>query len=213
MPCTGSTCRSRRVPAPSSTSIYLDLSGLDPDHELTPEEAHDLRAAVDRIRPTLDAEADGNLAHIATDKRWEVRKLTDDVGSLMAPGVYDALPEIARTDFAEAGKCIAFERPTAAAFHLLRGTESVLRHFYLSVVRQKRLKNPMWGPMTEALRKRKTPPPAALLNNLDNVREHYRNPTQHPDKVYDIEEVQDLLPLCAQVVGQMARSPLWRPTP
>lgn len=192
------------------TAALHNLSGTDADHVLTLDEQDEVNDAVEELRLVLMVEAGGTFAHIVTDKRWDVEKLTGDIGCLMAPGVFDALPEVAKTDFAEAGKCIAFARPTAAAFHLLRGTESVLRHFYLSVVRQKRMKNPMWRAMTDAFGKRRKPPPAALLNHLDNIREHYRNPTQHPEKIYDIEEAQDLLPLCAQVVGQMVQSPMWR---
>ena len=50
----------------------------------------------------------------------------------------------------------------------------------------------MWGPMVDSLRKRKTRVSKPLLDNLDNIRYSFRNPTQHPEKTYDIEEVQDL---------------------
>src|SRR5258706_16076864 len=102
------------------------------------------------------------------------------------------MPPIAKYDVEEAGKCIAFERPTAAAFHLLRGTESVLKDFYCTMIKQKRCQL-MWGPMVADLRKRpKTKKNIVLLDNLDNIRRSFRNPTQHPEKIYDIQEVQDL---------------------
>lgn len=56
----------------------------------------------------------------------------------------------------------------------------------------------------DSLRHRKKPPPAALLDNLDNIRRSFRNPTQHPDKIYDIQEAQDLFHLCVDVVNRMA---------
>ena len=43
-----------------------------------------------------------------------------------------------------------------------------------------------------------------LLNNLDNIRQSFRNPTQHPEKIYDIQEVQDLWSLCVDVVNRMS---------
>lgn len=63
----------------------------------------------------------------------------------------------------------------------------------------------MWGPMVTHLKKRKAKPipPATLLNNLDNIRVSFRNPTQHPEKIYDIQEVQDLFGLCVDVVNRM----------
>lgn len=179
-----------------------ELAQSASDHELTADEADRLNKIMANLDRTLFAEALGNVAFIVTDKRIDVDKLLNDVPSLIAPGIFDSLPEIARYDFTEAGKCIAFEVPTAAAFHLLRGTEAVLRHFYCSIVKRGRVEL-LWGPIVEHLRRRRKPPPSPLLNNLDNIRLSFRNPTQHPDKIYDIQEVQDLFGLCTDVVNRM----------
>ena len=61
----------------------------------------------------------------------------------------------------------------------------------------------MWRDIVVALKKRRDPPPAELLDNLDNIRKSFRNPTQHPEKIYDIEEVQDLFGLAIDVVNRM----------
>ncbi len=63
--------------------------------------------------------------------------------------------------------------------------------------------------MVEGLKKRRSSPPVELLNNLDNIRTSFRNPTQHPDKVYDIQEAQDLFGLSIDVVNRMVRNPVW----
>jgi hypothetical protein len=44
-----------------------------------------------------------------------------------------------------------------------------------------------------------------LLNNLDDVRMHFRNPTQHPEKTYDIEEAQDLWGRCVDATNRMSK--------
>ncbi len=186
-----------------------DLLATDSDHELTQEEANQLQDTMGEVRNTLMAEAAGNIAFIVTDKRIDVNKLISDMPALMAPEVFDALPEIAQYDFQEAGKCIAFERPTAGAFHILRGTEAVLKQFYCSIVKRSRGEL-MWGHMLKSLQQRKSkPPPDALLRNLDNIRVLFRNPTQHPEKIYDIQEVQDLFNLCIDVVNRMVTSSHW----
>lgn len=91
----------------------------------------------------------------------------------------ESIPKVAQYDFEEAGKCLAFERSTAAAFHILRGTEGVLRSYYCSLVRRKESRvNPLlWGPMVDSLKKLQKQPPIVLLNNLDNLRFSFRNPT------------------------------------
>jgi hypothetical protein len=185
--------------------FYEKLKTKDKKHELTMHEASRLRDIMDDIRLTLDAESSGRLAFIVTDKRIDADKLYYSVETLLAPGVFVLLPEVAKYDLEECGKCIAFERPTAAAFHMLRGTESVLRMFYHTLVKRKRISSLLWGPIVDALKKKRNPPPPELLNNLDNIRRSFRNPTQHPEKIYDIQEAQDLFGLCVDVINRMVR--------
>lgn len=187
-------------------SEFADALPDDEGATLSQEQSVRLIEIMGHIRRTLDAEIKGFEAYIVTPKRIDVSKLLNDTPSLLAPGVHSKLPEIAQFDLAEAGKCIAFERPTAAAFHILRGTEAVLVAFYEAIVRQKRV-NRMWGPMVSDLKKRrKAKPYEVLLNNLDNIRLSFRNPTQHPELTYDIHEVQDLLALCIDAINRMARA-------
>lgn len=182
-----------------------ELATHDSDYRLSREEANKLREIISDLRNTLEAEAKGNIAFIVTDKRLDSNKLLKNVRELVAPNIFDSFPDIAQYDLIESGKCIAFERPTAAAFHLLRGTESVLRDYYCSIVKRNRVNNLLWGPIVEHLRRRRNPPPTALLDNLDNIRRSFRNPTQHPDKIYDIQEVQDLFGLCIDVINRMGK--------
>jgi hypothetical protein len=183
-----------------------ELNNLPRDSTITNEQSSKLSKIMVDVRKVLSAELKRHEAFIITPKILDVARLIDDVPSLFAPDVFSNLPEIARYDFTEAGKCIAFERPTSSAFHILRGTESVLRHFYCSLVRHKRISSLMWGPVTQDLRKRpKTAKYETLYNNLDNIRVSFRNPTRHPEKIYDIHEAQDLWALCVEATNRMMR--------
>lgn len=183
--------------------LKSELMATSEESFLTKEQASKLKSTVTDLRKTLDAELRGFEAYVVTPKRIDVTKLLEDVGELFAPDIFWLLPEIAIHDFIEAGKCIAFERATAAAFHILRATESVLRHYYCEKVKRQRCQM-MWGNIIHDLRKRKkTKDKNVLLNNLDNIRLSFRNPTQHPEKIYDIQEVQDLWALCVDVVNRM----------
>lgn len=165
-----------------------------------------LMDAMDHIWTAVIAEASGKYAYVLTDKRFSVERLTEDVGALFPPGVLDSLSHPVQFDLEEAGKCIAFERPTAAAFHTMRAIEGTLRDFYRAVVRQKRLKEPwLWKPMLDQMRGRSKPPPTSLLDQLDSIREHFRNPTQHPDAAYDIYEAQELFSGALDVISRMSR--------
>lgn len=156
------------------------------------------------LRLTLDAEIQGVHAFTTTPKRLNSEKLLDDVSSLFAPDTYNFFPDIAKHDFMEAGKCTAFELPTSAAFHILRATEANLRHYYKTMIKRNRITTEMWGPIVQDLRRRnKTKKYTTLNNHLDNIRLSFRNPTQHPEAIYDIHEVQDLFSVCIDANNRM----------
>ena len=188
--------------------LQNELMQLPPDAKLSDVDATRLKRIMNDLQRTLSAEGIGNIAYIVTDKRLSIKKLLESPGQLFAPGVFDLLPPVAVYDFKEAAMCIAFERPTAAAFHLLRGTEDVLRTLYRSVVKRSRISPLLWGLIVEALRKRRTPP-VELFGALDHIRLSFRNPTQHPEKIYDIQEAQDLFSLCVDVTNRMVAIPEW----
>lgn len=188
--------------------LETQLRAVTDRDEISVDEAANLERLLREFRPTLDAEVTGKFAYIVTEKHLDVEKLLNNVEGLFAPGVFALLPSIARYDFMEGGQCIAFERPTAAAFHALRATEDVLRSFYCSIVKRKsERKDPMlWGPMLAhlaALPPRRRPT-ASLLSRLNYIRDSFRNPTQHPEAIYDIHQVQDLFNVCVEVVNRMA---------
>jgi hypothetical protein len=201
LPVTSSAAGQQGLP-----KLLAELEDTSPDSRLTKPQAGKLGKLMDSLRLTLDAEAVGKKAFVTSPKRWDVDKLLTDPGSLFSAGALDQFGDHPAIDFREACKCLAFECSTAAAFHMMRGTEAGLRDYYCSVVKQKRLppKKRMWGPMLQQMASRSKPPPKKILVQLDHIREHYRNPTQHPDEVYDIERAQDLLGLCIPVMNQMA---------
>jgi hypothetical protein len=173
---------------------------------LSSAQADLLNRIMNDARSTLEAEIQGFSVFLVSPKRIDTNKLLDDVPSLFSPNIYGKLPLIAQYDFSEAGRCIAFERSTAAAFHMLRGTEAVLRYFYYTLIKQKRITSLLWGPVVDDLRKRRrTKDYHTLYNNLDNIRSSYRNPTNHPEAKYDIQEAQDLWGLCTEVVNRMMK--------
>lgn len=174
------------------------------NESMTATQASELVRIMNDLRLTLDAEIQGIYAFTTTPKRLDSEKLLKDVASLFAPHTYDSFPDIAKYDFVEAGKCTAFELPTSAAFHILRATEANVRHYYKSMIKQKRIASEMWGPIVQDLRKRnKTKKYTTLNNHLDNIRLSFRNPTQHPEATYDIHEAQDLFSVCIDANNRM----------
>jgi hypothetical protein len=193
--------------------VQAELAELPPGARLTSEQAARLTRIAPHVWHTFTAETAGKVAYIASDKRYDVNRLLENVADLMAPSAFDRLPAMAKVDLQEAGICIAFQRPTAAAFHLMRAAEATLRHYYRSVVRRGRIAEPwLWAALVAHLRRRKThAPPVELLDQLDAMRRNFRNPTQHPDKVDDIDEAQDLFAATIELVNRLTASPRWLP--
>lgn len=174
------------------------------NYKLTLEDAAELKEIISDVRKTLDAESEGLFTFIVTEKRMDLNKLLNNVDKLFSFGVFDKLSEIAKYDLIEAGKCITFELPTSAAFHILRATEDTLKNFYCSVVKRNRVKDYTWGNIIKSLRSKKgLITLKTLFDNLDNIRFNFRNPTQHPESIYNIDNAQDLFGICIDVINRM----------
>jgi len=180
----------------------------------------EVRTIINKIDTTLDAELKLRSAFIVTPKRFQLENLLEKPENIFGSQIFQKLPPICQFDFKEACRCIAFDLPTSAAFHIMRGTEGVLRFYYCSIVKRKRVQRLLWNEMIEHLRKRRGPPEKALMDNMDNIRYNFRNPTQHPDARYHIDQAQDLLAIGVDVINRMIRDleakkilPYFRPIP
>jgi hypothetical protein len=156
------------------------------------------------VESIVFSEATTKNIYLIPERRFNSDYLLNHPEKLLKDGTFDKLSEIARHDITSASRCILYGESTAAAFHILRATEDVLKSYYHHHRQQDRLDKPMWANMVDQLRAKRTKkPPAALLDSLDMVRNNYRNPTQHPKKLYDIDEAQDLFGVCLDVIGKM----------
>jgi hypothetical protein len=192
---------SRAFASTSLRKVKEELKELG-EKPILEERAKRIREIMKELRPTLEAEAQGMIAYVLSERRFRIDHLIKSPSLLFASEVYDRLSDFAQKDFAEAAKCLAFERPTAAAFHMLRAIEALLRDYYCKKIRRKRT-TLMWGPIIQAMRAAPRRFPKVIVSQLDHIREAFRNPTAHPDKVYDIDEAQDLLAICIDATNRI----------
>lgn len=187
------------------SQFLKELDKITDDRQFTDEEIEKLYDIMGKLRHTMEAECLGTFSYITTEKRYDIAKLFDNIEKLFAPNIFTELPELAQYDFYEAGKCIVFERSTAAAFHILRATELVLAKYYRKFMRKDPTKK-TWGQLLSELKNKSTGkrPNPIIINHLVNIKDSFRNPTQHPTKIYDIQEAQDLLSVCIDVVNRMS---------
>lgn len=187
--------------------LRKDFDDYPKDAKISQEDSRRLFQIMNHLEHTLRAEAFTMDAYVLSEKRFEAVRLVEAPESLLGPNTFRRLPRIAQLDMLEAGKCIGFGLPTAGAFHLLRATEDSLRSYYRIFVKRGSTLKATWGNLVAQLRakKRRPKPNKTLLNHLDHLRKNFRNPTDHPDMVYDMDGVQDLLSLVIDVLNRVAR--------
>jgi len=173
------------------------------DHLLEKSEKEELYKIIEKLTFIVNAESTTKYAFFITEKRIDVNKLIFSIESLFAEGVFDWLPSGVQYDFKESGKCIAFGRPTASAFHVLRGLEGLIRYALRHLSPNTDTSEMNWGPVITHLKSLSITELNIVIDNLDRIRENYRNPTNHPEKIYNIEEAQDLFNLCVGVVNDI----------
>lgn len=188
-----------------------NLAEREPGSNMTPEDAEALQDICERLQHTLRAEAKTTFAFFTTDKIISIEKLTREPWNLLDKGVFHQLSNISKYDISESARAIAFELSTAAAFHILRATEDVLRTYYYSIVKRNRVKSQSWYNITNHLRKRRDSPPTLILDNLDYIRSRFRNPTAHPEYIYSVSEAQSVFNLCIDVINRIVANEKWKP--
>jgi hypothetical protein len=115
------------------------------------------------------------------------------------------VPE-AVADINQATRCIAFEVPTAAGFHIHRANEAVLRRYFNSI--RGEVKPPeieSMGTYLAVMRDNKIGD-SRVLAALKDIKDLHRNPLAHPDhSLESVEEAIDLLGAIRAVIGYMLK--------
>jgi hypothetical protein len=156
------------------------------------------------LEKVLDAElAVQPTFHVWPKRAYDTDKLVSEGEAVFSPIVRDNLTSQEKYDVQQAGRCLAFEVPTAAAFHIFRAAESVLRRYYGEITGstpKPKMRN--WGAYIKILQKSDKADPKILFA-LGEVKDMCRNPIMHPETNMDIEEALSLLGLADTLIGGM----------
>jgi hypothetical protein len=135
-----------------------------------------------------------SVYQVAKKRIYDTNDLIQNAHKLFSEAVVKRLPGAAKTDTDAAGKCLAFEVPTAAAFHILRASEAVMGLYYSVLTNGRTFKSDKvmrnWGAYIEALRKNGAEKKVTEI--LDHIRAEYRNPITHPEDTLTLDEALDL---------------------
>jgi hypothetical protein len=99
----------------------------------------------------------------------------------------------------ESGKCLAFDRGTASAFHILRSLEIVTKDYIAKTgVPMPPQNGCNWGEYIKVLRDNNKPNEISDL--LQIIKDNYRNPIMHPEDSVSMDEALGLFNLCQSAI-------------
>jgi len=176
----------------------------DQQHELVAQRRGPLSASMRELITTLAADLGKEPVFLILQKRaYSTRTLIMDGPKVLGKETREALTTDEAYDIREATRCIAFEVPTAAAFHLFRAMEGVLKRYYALVMKDAIPKKPArtWDAYITNMNCYGDPKPSEQVTFLLNqVRWLYRNPISHPDEKASQEKAEALLGLADLVL-------------
>ncbi|HEY2459918.1 MAG TPA: hypothetical protein VGI16_03885 [Candidatus Acidoferrum sp.] len=184
--------------SPAETEPSLDM-----EKEIGPFRSYSLTSSLSTFETVLSAELQSISTYWVSRKlAYETKLLIEEGDKLLPDNIKAEIPEVAVQELKQAGKCVAFDIPTAAGFHIIRATESVIRKYYSVVVRKPpkpKMRN--WGAYIKNLTAAGAD--TKVTGFLDHIRENYRNPVLHPEETLSSEDAQALLGICVSAIFTM----------
>jgi hypothetical protein len=144
-----------------------------------------------------------SMYYVSPKGGYNTQYLTDYGESIFPRELGMKVPE-ALPDVQQATRCIAFELPTAAGFHLHRANESVLRVYWDNVTEGEA--RPKEGNMGVYLRElnRLRKGKESIREHLKSIKDFHRNPLMHPEQSLDsVGEAISLLAAIRCSIGYM----------
>ena len=140
---------------------------------------------------------------------YKTRDLVANASQAIAEDFRNGMSSEALKEFDDAGRCLAFDLPTACGFHALRGTELVMDDYLKAFGVTKRLVS--WNEYIKAAEeltasKGAGPKPSKKVTAmLDRMRSLDRNPLMHPRDELDTASAGQLFSLAAITVAEMVK--------
>lgn len=159
-----------------------------------------LFAALWNFQAMLSAEmARLDLYFVSPKRAYDMSKLIGAAEQALPMEVLPDLPTETRDDLREAGRCLAFELPTATGFHVFRAVESIVR-IYFPLVGVALPKSRNLGGLIDSLEGTISEKTIGMLKHLKDT---YRNPLMHPELVLDLDEAESLFQFSISAISTM----------
>lgn len=163
-----------------------------------------LKELFPKVEAVLTAELQGSAIYYASPKGGYDPIALTDAGEITFPPRLGELVPAAVADIRSATRCIAFDLPTAAAFHLHRANEAVVRAYFDHVAgSHHRPSSNNMGEYLNVLTSLKKGD-QKVISVLKAIKDLHRNPIMHPDQsIGSIDEALSLLAAVRVAIGYM----------
>lgn len=174
--------------------------------DLASWEINSLHSAYTKFETILISELQSLSSYIVTKKGGFDIEAMVDAGKLFFSRDLEAKVPAAISDLEQAMRCIAFEVPTAAGFHLHRANEAVLRAYWDHVTGgAKRPRQNNMGVYLVELEKLDKGN-KSVRAHLQSIKDFHRNPLMHPEQSLEtVEEAIDLMAAIRCAIGYMLK--------
>lgn len=174
--------------------------GFDPSQKFNQEDMRALHILRELFMQAFEREEANLGVFIVTAKGlYDTKLLLEKPEEEFPEKIRSRLPKQMLFDFREAARALAFELPTACAFHVCRGTEALLLHYHETLVGHPwQHKKKDWKIYVEQLAVAGAP--KKITSRLDEIRDMDRNTYIHPDQNVTLEEAPALFKLCSAVI-------------
>ena len=164
-----------------------------------------VQQAYREFEAVLKAELGQTGVFLVADKNaMNTLTLIEEGERAFPPDLATKVPE-AIPDVRDAMSCIALELPTAAAFHLHRANESVLKRYWRANTEEKIPAKSTMGHLVRKMEE-KSIGKEEIRSSLKDIIRLHRNPTVHPEqRIEDVEEAINLYGAIRSVIGFMTK--------
>ena len=161
------------------------MTAEEMEQDLQFADAIAIGSAISEFEQLLSAELKFADLYLITKKgAFDTTELAEIGSSIFPSDLLTKVPD-AEFDAKQAARCIAFELPTAAGFHLHRLNETVLGVYHDKITGgAKRPRVQTMGKYIELFKKRGVGDPKVIAA-LDSLRDLHRNPLLHPRERLD----------------------------
>jgi hypothetical protein len=185
---------------------FQEMTAADPVKVVPRYQLEIIQESVRSLETVMSNDMPGISSYVVSQKGiYKTEDLIEHTDLHFPEDVRKHLPEQARNDLIQAGKCLAFEVPTACTFHLWRAVETVMGSYYVKISGGKTFKDDgvqrNWSAYIQALDKKGAD--SDITKFLDHIRNEYRNPQTHPDEFVSLNGALGLFAVATSAIQQM----------